>query len=126
MRQYRYYVGRNSKQRLREAKLQAADYMILLLAGACLGTLSKVKGDTFGYHGYMYTIIAVSLLCKISVFTIIFIGQITLPERKRKWHDQSSIFPLQGYSRSLQHPYQAFGFSFHVLFFQQSKINICG
>lgn len=28
MRQYRYYVGRNSKQRLREAKLQAADYMI--------------------------------------------------------------------------------------------------
>ncbi|XP_075502266.1 putative white-brown complex homolog protein 30 [Primulina tabacum] len=66
MRQYRYYVGRNSKQRLREAKLQAADYMILLLAGACLGTLSKVKGDTFGYHGYMYTIIAVSLLCKIS------------------------------------------------------------
>ncbi|KAL6507909.1 putative white-brown complex protein 30 [Orobanche gracilis] len=57
---------RNGKQRLREAQLQAADYLILLLAGACLGTLSKVKGDTFGYFGYMYTVIAVSLLCKIS------------------------------------------------------------
>ncbi|KAL3839675.1 hypothetical protein ACJIZ3_024266 [Penstemon smallii] len=64
--QYRYFLGRNVKQRLREAKLQAADYLILLLAGACLGTLSKVNGDTFGYHGYMYTVIAVSLLCKIS------------------------------------------------------------
>ncbi|CAA0830453.1 ABC transporter G family member 24 [Striga hermonthica] len=30
------------------------------------GTLSKVKGDTFGYYGYTYTVIAVSLLCKIS------------------------------------------------------------
>ncbi|CAA0836511.1 Putative white-brown complex homolog protein 30 [Striga hermonthica] len=66
IRQYRYFLGRNSKQRLREAQIQAADYLILLLAGACLGTLSKVKGDTFGYYGYMYTVIAVSLLCKIS------------------------------------------------------------
>ncbi|KAL7095855.1 hypothetical protein ACP275_10G048800 [Erythranthe tilingii] len=66
IRQYRYFLGRNVKQRLREAQLQAADYLILLLAGACLGTLSKVKGDTFGYFGYMYTVIAVSLLCKIS------------------------------------------------------------
>ncbi|KAL2554360.1 putative white-brown complex-like protein 30 [Forsythia ovata] len=66
LRQYRYFLGRGIKQQLREAQLQAADYLILLLAGACLGTLSQVKGDTFGYHGYMYTIIAVSLLCKIS------------------------------------------------------------
>ncbi|KAL0309701.1 UNVERIFIED_CONTAM: ABC transporter G family member 28 [Sesamum radiatum] len=66
LKQYRYFLGRNGKQRLREAKLQAADYLILLLAGACLGTLSKVKDDTFGYFGYMYTVIAVSLLCKIS------------------------------------------------------------
>ncbi|XP_022841612.1 putative white-brown complex homolog protein 30 isoform X1 [Olea europaea var. sylvestris] len=66
LRQYRYFLGRSIKQRLREAQLQAADFLILLLAGACLGTLSQVKGDTFGYHGYMYTIIAVSLLCKIS------------------------------------------------------------
>ncbi|XP_071908261.1 ABC transporter G family member 28 [Coffea arabica] len=66
LRQYRYYLGRVVKQRLREAKIQAADYLILLLAGACLGTLSKVKGDTFGYRGYMYTVIAVSLLGKIA------------------------------------------------------------
>ncbi|KAL3536259.1 hypothetical protein ACH5RR_004720 [Cinchona calisaya] len=66
LRQYRYYLGRVAKQRLREAKIQAADYLILLVAGACLGTLSKVKGDTFGYRGYMYTVIAVSLLTKIA------------------------------------------------------------
>ncbi|KAL8516650.1 hypothetical protein ACS0TY_015055 [Phlomoides rotata] len=66
IRQYRYFLGRNSKQRLREAQIQAADYFILLLAGACLGSLGKVKGDTFGYYGYMYTVIAVSLLCKIA------------------------------------------------------------
>ncbi|KAG8376572.1 hypothetical protein BUALT_Bualt09G0077400 [Buddleja alternifolia] len=66
LRQYRFFLGRCGKQRLREAQLQAADYLILLLAGACLGTLSKTKGDTFGYYGYMYTVIAVSLLCKIS------------------------------------------------------------
>nr|GMC90485.1 putative white-brown complex homolog protein 30 [Ipomoea batatas] len=65
-RQFRYYIGRVLKQRLREAKVQAADYMILLVAGACLGTLSKTKGDTFGYYGYMYSVIAVSLLCKIA------------------------------------------------------------
>lgn len=66
IRQYRYYLGRVLKQRLREAKLLAVDYLVLLLAGACLGTLSKVKGDTFGYRGYMYTVIAVSLLCMIA------------------------------------------------------------
>ncbi|CAI9097993.1 OLC1v1034531C1 [Oldenlandia corymbosa var. corymbosa] len=65
-RQFRYYLGRVGKQRLREAKIQAMDYLILLLAGASLGTLSKVKGDTFGYRGYMYTVIAVSLLGKIA------------------------------------------------------------
>ncbi|XP_019152194.1 PREDICTED: putative white-brown complex homolog protein 30 [Ipomoea nil] len=65
-RQFRYYIGRVIKQRLREAKVHAADYMILLVAGACLGTLSKTKGDTFGYFGYMYSVIAVSLLCKIA------------------------------------------------------------
>ncbi|VFQ96993.1 unnamed protein product [Cuscuta campestris] len=65
-RQFRYYIGRTTKQRLREAEVQAADYLILLVAGACLGTLSKTKGDTFGYYGYMYSVIAVSLLCKIA------------------------------------------------------------
>ncbi|CAI0471435.1 unnamed protein product, partial [Linum tenue] len=66
LRQYRYYLGRVTKQRLREARLQAADLLILLLAGACLGTLAKVDDETFGSTGYTYTVIAVSLLCMIS------------------------------------------------------------
>ncbi|OVA18036.1 ABC transporter-like [Macleaya cordata] len=65
-RQYRYYLGRVGKQRLREARIQAVDFLILLLAGACLGTLAKVSDETFGAVGYTYTIIAVSLLCKIA------------------------------------------------------------
>ncbi|CAN0881184.1 Putative white-brown complex homolog protein 30 [Linum grandiflorum] len=66
LKQYRYYLGRVTKQRLREARLQAADLLILLLAGACLGTLAKVDDATFGSTGYTYTVIAVSLLCMIS------------------------------------------------------------
>ncbi|KAK3033741.1 hypothetical protein RJ639_034516 [Escallonia herrerae] len=57
LRQYRYFLGRVGKQRLREARIQAADYLILLLAGACLGTLAKVSDTTFG---------ALALLCKIA------------------------------------------------------------
>ncbi|CAA0834044.1 ABC transporter G family member 28 [Striga hermonthica] len=64
--QYKYFVGRVGKQRLREARIQAVDYLILLLAGICLGTLAKVSDETFGSTGYLYTVIAVSLLCKIS------------------------------------------------------------
>ncbi|CAN1304871.1 Putative white-brown complex homolog protein 30 [Linum perenne] len=66
LKQYRYYLGRVTKQRLREARLQAADLLILLLAGACLGTLAKVDDATFGSTGYTYTVIAVSLLSMIS------------------------------------------------------------
>ncbi|WJX11711.1 ABC transporter G member 28 [Trifolium repens] len=65
-RQYRYYVGRVGKQQLREAKSQAVDYLLLLVAGAILGTLTKVNDETFGSLGYTYTVIAVSLLCKIA------------------------------------------------------------
>ncbi|KAL3812375.1 hypothetical protein ACJIZ3_013643 [Penstemon smallii] len=64
--QYKYFVGRVGKQRLREARIQAVDYLILLLAGICLGTIAKVSDETFGSTGYLYTVIAVSLLCKIS------------------------------------------------------------
>ncbi|XWS66190.1 hypothetical protein CRYUN_Cryun05aG0178700 [Craigia yunnanensis] len=64
--QYRYFLGRVGKQRMREAKIQATDYLILLLAGACLGTLTKTSEENFGAVGYTYTIIAVSLLCKIA------------------------------------------------------------
>ncbi|KAJ9698045.1 hypothetical protein PVL29_007246 [Vitis rotundifolia] len=57
-----YWVG---KQRLQEARIQTVDYLILLLAGICLGTLAKVSNATFGALGYNYTVIAVSLLFKI-------------------------------------------------------------
>ncbi|PNY06939.1 ABC transporter G family member 28-like protein [Trifolium pratense] len=57
-RQYRYYVGRVGKQQLREAKSQAVDYLLLLVAGAILGTLTKVNDETFGSLGYTYTVIA--------------------------------------------------------------------
>ncbi|KAL9226951.1 hypothetical protein vseg_002704 [Gypsophila vaccaria] len=64
--QYKYFLGRITKQRLREAKLQATDYLILLLAGACLGAISKISDENFGAGGYSYTIIAISLLCQIA------------------------------------------------------------
>ncbi|KAL0436408.1 UNVERIFIED_CONTAM: ABC transporter G family member 28 [Sesamum radiatum] len=66
LQQYKYFLGRVGKQRLREARIQAVDYLILLLAGICLGTLAKVSDETFGSTGYMYTVIAVSLLSKIA------------------------------------------------------------
>ncbi|WVZ84105.1 hypothetical protein U9M48_031167 [Paspalum notatum var. saurae] len=64
--QYKYYLGRVTKQRLREARLLAVDFLILGLAGVCLGTIAKLSDKTFGMPGYIYTIIAVSLLCKIA------------------------------------------------------------
>ncbi|RCV32844.1 hypothetical protein SETIT_7G035300v2 [Setaria italica] len=64
--QYKYYLGRVTKQRLREARLLAVDFLILGLAGICLGTIAKLSDKTFGMPGYIYTIIAVSLLCKIA------------------------------------------------------------
>lgn len=39
--------------------MQAVDYLILLLAGACLGSIAKVSDETFGAIGYTYTVIAV-------------------------------------------------------------------
>ncbi|KAL6979361.1 ABC transporter G member 28 [Sarracenia purpurea var. burkii] len=64
--QYRYFLGRVGKQRLREARMQAVDFLILLLAGICLGTLAKVSDETFGALGYTYTVISVSLLSGIA------------------------------------------------------------
>ena len=54
---------RVGKQRLRDARIQAVDYLILLLAGACLGTIAKVSDESFGAVGYTYTVIAI---CKSS------------------------------------------------------------
>jgi len=39
--------------------MQAIDYLILLLAGASLGSLTKGSEQTFGEAGYTYTVIAV-------------------------------------------------------------------
>lgn len=64
---------RVGKQRLREARTQAVDFLILLLAGLCLGTLAKVSDESFGATGYTYTVIAVCkfhmnlLTCKVLV-----------------------------------------------------------
>lgn len=58
-------ICRVGKQRLREARTQAVDYLILLLAGICLGTLAKVSDESFGSLGYTYTVIAV---CKLKLF----------------------------------------------------------
>ncbi|WOG87603.1 hypothetical protein DCAR_0206833 [Daucus carota subsp. sativus] len=65
-RQYRYFLGRVGKQQLRDARLQAVDYLLLLIAGICLGTLAKVSDETLGSTGYTYTVIAVSLLGMIA------------------------------------------------------------
>ncbi|XP_076884404.1 ABC transporter G family member 28-like [Bidens hawaiensis] len=64
--QYRFFLGRVAKQRIREARLQAVDLLLLLIAGISLGTLAKVSDENFGAVGYTYTIIAYSLLGKIS------------------------------------------------------------
>lgn len=58
---------RVGKQRLREARIQAVDYLILLLAGICLGTLAKVNDETFGSTGYLYTVIAVCKFIKLEL-----------------------------------------------------------
>ncbi|PHT28326.1 hypothetical protein CQW23_32073 [Capsicum baccatum] len=53
------HIVRFGKQRLREARIQAVDFLILLLAGLCLGTLAEVSDETFGFMGYLYTVIAI-------------------------------------------------------------------
>lgn len=68
--EYYQQIFRVGKQRLREARGQAADYLILLLAGACLGTLAKANDEEFGALGYTYTIIAVCKLPKINTMAI--------------------------------------------------------
>lgn len=55
----------------------AADYLILLLAGAILGIFSKMNDETFGFNGYLYTVIAVCKQHKLSVnieFNLVFLA----------------------------------------------------
>lgn len=56
---------RVAKQRLRESTQQAADYIILCIAGICIGTIARVRDDSFGSDSYGYTIMAV---CKSASF----------------------------------------------------------
>lgn len=66
---------RAGKQRLREARTQAVDFLILLLAGVCLGTLAKVSDESFGATGYTYTVIAV---CKFHLKLVSHITKLKL------------------------------------------------
>ncbi|RWW63389.1 hypothetical protein BHE74_00029435 [Ensete ventricosum] len=86
LKQYKHYLGRYVlilkilyilviyrvfKQRLREATTQAVDYLILGLAGVCLGILAKANDANLAVAGYTYTIIAVCKL-QITILTYYF------------------------------------------------------
>ncbi|TVU30561.1 hypothetical protein EJB05_22191, partial [Eragrostis curvula] len=75
--QYGYYLGRVAKQRLREATHQAVDYLILCIAGICIGTIAKVRDDSFGVASYGYTIMAV---CKstASFFAFVMLMELSI------------------------------------------------
>ncbi|KAJ7295013.1 hypothetical protein O6H91_Y217800 [Diphasiastrum complanatum] len=66
LRQFTVIIERVTKQRFREARTLAQDYIILLLCGICLGLLSDVKDEKLGSNGYSYTLIALSLLCMMA------------------------------------------------------------
>ncbi|KAG0609196.1 hypothetical protein M758_8G165400 [Ceratodon purpureus] len=65
-RQLRIILHRVGKQRFREARLHVQDYIILLIAGACLGVLSNMKDINLGSQGYHFTVIALALLTMIA------------------------------------------------------------
>lgn len=58
---------RVAKQRLRESTQQAVDFLILCIAGICIGTIARVRDDSFGVASYGYTIMAV---CKSASFAV--------------------------------------------------------
>lgn len=82
--QYGYYLGRVAKQRLREATQQAVDYLILCIAGICIGTIARVRDDSFGVASYGYTIMAVSLLCQLASLRSFS------PEKLQYWRERES------------------------------------
>ncbi|KAL6640996.1 hypothetical protein ACP70R_019177 [Stipagrostis hirtigluma subsp. patula] len=82
--QYGYYLGRVTKQRLREATQLAFDYLILCFAGVCIGTIAKVRDDSFGVASYGYTIMAVSLLCQLAALRSFS------PEKLQYWRERES------------------------------------
>ncbi|KAJ1295422.1 hypothetical protein BS78_01G222700 [Paspalum vaginatum] len=82
--QYGYYLGRVAKQRLRESTQQAVDYLILCIAGICIGTIARVRDDSFGAASYGYTIMAVSLLCQLAALRSFS------PEKLQYWRERES------------------------------------
>ncbi|KAG0607438.1 hypothetical protein M758_8G028500 [Ceratodon purpureus] len=64
--QFFIILRRLTKQRFRESRVQFQDYVILLLAGVCLGPLSQMKDTNLGVTGYFYTLIALALLIMIA------------------------------------------------------------
>jgi hypothetical protein len=62
------YMIRVAKQRFRESRIQFQDYIILLMAGACVGVLSNMDDTNLGAGGYFYTLIALGKL-KILLFS---------------------------------------------------------
>ncbi|PUZ38885.1 hypothetical protein GQ55_9G231900 [Panicum hallii var. hallii] len=82
--QYGYYLGRVAKQRLRESTQQAVDYLILCIAGICIGTIARVRDDSFGVASYGYTIMAVSLLCQLAALRSFS------PEKLQYWRERES------------------------------------
>ncbi|CAM6061208.1 unnamed protein product [Sphagnum tenellum] len=64
--QYFIILKRVVKQRLRDVRVQLQDYIILLLAGACVGILSPMNDSNLGSSGYFYTLIALALLIMIA------------------------------------------------------------
>ncbi len=53
------------KQRLRDIRVQLQDYIILLLAGACVGILSNMNDSNLGSGGYYYTLIALGVFLSL-------------------------------------------------------------
>jgi hypothetical protein len=58
-------VCRVVKQRLRDIRVQLQDYIILLLAGACVGILSNMNDSNLGSGGYYYTLIALGVFLSL-------------------------------------------------------------
>ncbi|CAM6102781.1 unnamed protein product [Calypogeia fissa] len=64
--QYFLILRRATKQRFRESRLVVQDYIILLLAGICLGILSNWQDVSIWEQGYQYTLICLALLVMIA------------------------------------------------------------
>jgi len=79
------HVCRLTRQRFRESRVQFQDYVILLLAGACLGPLSNMKDTSLGAAGYFYTLIA---LGKPHSFLLIGLNHHCRPAPERSFHIQ--------------------------------------